>query len=574
MTVSQTPISPSELGSFSTPDRVESRLGVLEFDDGAPSEATAALLYDHLDFVHGVQAFLGALRGASLAAVRRGHLSVGVEDNSFLLFSELMDSTSLFLTANCDTVYFWGFIDLSDGPMVIDVPALGAPSGLLGTIDDMWFRWVTDVGLPGPDRGEGGRYLIVGPGYDGPLPDSGYHVFHAQTTRVTLIGRGFMVDNDPTIPVEAIRDGVRVHRYVPGAHGTAVGSFLAGRAPLGAAVPVPETRFVEASGMEINTLFPNDFGYWELVDELVQQEPPEAGDPDLLGLLAAVGIVHGKPFEPDDRMRRILEDAVVVGNATARTVTFAARPEEGFDFYPDSQWQSALFVGGYQFLDPPPQITADGPVAAPSDGARKLDSATNFFYMATGITPAMCMRLTGIGSQYIYAMRDSEGHYFDGARNYRLTLPPDVPDSRFWSVILYDNQTRSMLRTDQHLPRLGSQSGTVDANPDGSIDLYFGPTAPAGTESNWLQTVPGKGWWTILRLYNPAARLLRQDLEARRDPPDLRTPGVRGAPRDRERDRAGGPGACGTGARAVGALGQPEGTATSSNSESTRLPLP
>ena len=237
MTVSQTPIAPSELGSFSTPDRVESRLGTLEFNDGAPSEATAALLYDHLDFVHGVQAFLGALRGASLAAVRRGHLSKGVEDNSFLLFSELMDSTSLFLTANCDTVYFWGFIDLSDGPMVIDVPALGAPSGLLGTIDDMWFRWVTDVGLPGPDRGEGGRYLIVGPGYDGPLPDSGYHVFHARTTRVTLIGRGFMVDNDPTIPVEAIRNGVRVHplrarrprhrrRQLPGRTGTA-----GGRAP-------------------------------------------------------------------------------------------------------------------------------------------------------------------------------------------------------------------------------------------------------------------------------------------------------------------------------------------------------
>ncbi len=189
MSVEHAGVSDEVLRSISTPDRVESRLGMLEFNDGAPSEATAALLYDHLDFVHGVQAFLGALRGASLASVRRGHLSVGVEDNSFLLFSELMDSTSLFLTANCDTVYFWGFVDLSDGPMVIEVPALGAPSGILGTIDDMWFNWVTDVGLPGPDRSEGGRYLMVGPGYDGPLPDSGYHVFHARTTRVTLIGR-------------------------------------------------------------------------------------------------------------------------------------------------------------------------------------------------------------------------------------------------------------------------------------------------------------------------------------------------------------------------------------------------
>ncbi len=150
--------------SVATPDRVESRLGTLEFDDGAPSDATAALVYDNLDFQNGVQAFLGALPGASLAALRRGFRSAGVEDNSFTLFPELMDSASLFLTANCDTVYFWGFVDLSDGPMVVDVPALGAPTGILGTIDDMWFRWVTDLGLPGPDRGAGGRYLIVGPG--------------------------------------------------------------------------------------------------------------------------------------------------------------------------------------------------------------------------------------------------------------------------------------------------------------------------------------------------------------------------------------------------------------------------
>jgi hypothetical protein len=504
MTVTgQKGVTAETLQSVSTPDRVESRLGTLEFDDGAPTPATAELLYDNLDFQNGVQAFLGAMPGVSLAAMRRGFRSVGVQDNSFTLFSELMDSASLFLTGNCDTVYFWGFVDLSDGPMVIDVPALGAPSGILGTIDDMWFRWVTDIGLPGPDRSAGGRYLLAGPGYDGPLPDSGFHVSHVRTTRVTVIGRAFMVDNDPTTPVEAIRSGFRVSPYVPGAQGTAVASFLAGDAPLGAVKEVPETRFVEASGLAFNTLFPGDYGFWETIDELVQQEPPEAGDPELLGLLAAVGIVHGKPFDPDERMRKILEDAAVVGNATARTVTFAARPEEGFAFYPNSEWCSALFVGGYQFLDPPPQITADGPVAAPSDGARKLDSRTNFFYMATGTTPAMCMRLTGIGSQYIYAMRDSEGTFFDGGRGYRLTLPADIPESRFWSVILYDRQTRSMLQTDQHLPRLGSQSGTVETNPDGTTDLYFGPTAPDGKEGNWLQTVPGKGWWTILRLYNP-----------------------------------------------------------------------
>jgi hypothetical protein len=246
-------VTEEALKSVSTPDRVESRLGTLEFDDGAPTDATAALVYDNLDFQNGVQAFLGSIPGVSIAAMRRGFLAAGIEDNSFTLFSELMDSASLFLTGNCDTVYFWGFIDLSDGPMVLDVPALEAPSGILGTIDDMWFKWVTDIGLPGPDRSAGGRYLMVGPGYDGPLPDSGFHVFHARTTRVTLIGRAFMIDNDPTVPVEVIREGFRVSPYVPGAQGTAVASFLAGDAPLSAAKEVPKCHFVESSGVSFNT---------------------------------------------------------------------------------------------------------------------------------------------------------------------------------------------------------------------------------------------------------------------------------------------------------------------------------
>jgi hypothetical protein len=454
-------VSAETLRSISTPDRVESRLGTLEFDDGAPSEATAELLYEHLDFVHGVEAFINAFPAASLAAIRQGFLSIGVEDDSVLLFSELMDSASLFLTANCDTVYFLSFVDLSAGPMVLDVPPLGAPSGILGTIDDMWFGWVTDFGLPGPDRAQGGRYLLVGPGYDGPLPDSGFHVSHVRTTRVCVLGRAFMIDNDPGPAVKAIRDGFRISKYVPGAQGTAVATFLTGEAPLALAPAGPETRFVEGSGKAFNTIPPSDFTYWELINDVVQQEPPGAGDPETLGLLAAVGIVRGKPFKPDERMRKILEDAVVVGNATARTVSFAPRVEEGFGYYPGSQWFNMLFVGGYEFRDPPPQITAEGVVASPSDGARKLNSRIAFFYPYTGITPAMCMRLTGIGSQYLIAMRDRDGRFLDGARSYRLTLPPDIPESRFWSVLLYDRRTRSMLQTDQSNTRGPTRSRSL-----------------------------------------------------------------------------------------------------------------
>ena len=427
MSFSKSGVSADTLRSISTPDRVESRLGTLEFNDGAPTKATAELLYDHLDFVHGMEAFINAFPGASVAALRQGFLSIGVQDNAVLLFSELMDSASLFLTGNCDTVYFLSFVDLTAGPMVIDVPPLGAPSGILGTIDDMWFRWVTDFGLPGPDRAQGGRYLIAGPDYDGPLPDSGFHVSHARTTRVCVLGRAFMVDNDPRVPVEAIRSGFRISPYVPGAQGTAVATFLAGAAPLGTASAVPGTRFTEGSGTSFNTLPPNDYGYWEAINDLVQQEPAGAGDPETLGLLAAVGIVKGQPFKPGERMRKVLQDAVAVGNATARALSFAPRPEEGFAYYPGSAWFNMLFTGGYEFLDPPPQITADGAVPSPGDGARKLNARISFFYSYTGITPAMCMRLTGIGSQYLMGMRDSGGEFLDGGRGYRLTLPPASP---------------------------------------------------------------------------------------------------------------------------------------------------
>ena len=474
-------VSAETLRSISTPDRVESRLGTLEFRDGAPTKATAELLYDHLDFVHGMEAFINAFPGASVAAIRQGFLSIGVEDNSVLLFSELMDSASLFLTANCDTVYFLSFVDLTAGPMVIDVPPLGPPSGILGTIDDMWFRWVTDFGLPGPDRAQGGRYLIVGPGYDGPLPDSGFHVSHARTTRVCVLGRAFMVDNDPRIPVETIRSGFRISPYVPGAQGTAVGHVPGRESTPGRThrrCPRPGSSRGPASRSTRSRRTTSASG--RPSTPWCSRNQPGPVTPRRWACSRPSGSSREQPFKPDQRMRKILEDAVAVGNATARTISFAPRPEEGFAYYPGSAWFNMLFTGGYQFLDPPPQITADGAVPSPSDGARKLNSRIAFFYPYTGITPAMCMRLTGIGSQYLIAMRDSGGEFLDGGRSYRLTLPPGIPESRFWSVMAYDNQTRSMLQTGQPKPDVGSQSGTVQANPDGSTDIYFGPTAPDG----------------------------------------------------------------------------------------------
>ena len=503
MSVEQAGVSAEVLKSISTPDRLESRLGHLEFVDGVPSRETVETVYDHLDFVHALNVFLNGFAGASTCALRKGFHEAGVEDNQILIFSELMESESLFLTANADTVYFLGIVDLTSGPMVVETPPQA-----LALFDDMWFHWIIDFGLSGPDRGEGGRFLLIPPGYDGSLPDSGFHVGHSGTTRALLLGRSFMVDSDPAPTVEQIKRTMKIYPYAQGGFGTSVATLLEGHVRPGQPAPIPETTFVEGSGKAFNTIPPSALGFYELLNELVQAEPAGSTDIELMGQLAAIGIVKGKPFEPDGRMRRILEDAIAVGSATSRALVFDSRASEEFAYYDDgSAWFTNLFVGGFNFETPPPLVTDEGIKPLSATGARKLHSRTAFFYGYTGITPAMCMRLTGIGSQYLIATKDADGNAFDGAKTYRVTLPPDIPAARFWSLTLYDTETRSMLQTPQRFPRAGSQSyptPAATANADGTTTVTFSPELPSDSpDGNWIQTTDGKSFFVVLRLYSP-----------------------------------------------------------------------
>jgi hypothetical protein len=500
-------VSKDTLTSISAPEQLESSLGTLEFTDGVPSAKTVEAAYDQLDFTHGLNAYLNGFPGASTVALRKGIQEAGADDNEILIFSELMGSESLFLTANADTVYFVGIVDLSSGPMVIETPPQA-----LALFDDMWFQWIVDFGLPGPDRGEGGRFLLVPPGYDGSLPDSGYHVAHSHTRRALLLGRSFINENpgqDPAPTVELIKSTLKLYPYAQGGFGTSIGTLLEGHVHPDPAVDIPETKFVEGSGNAFNTIPPSDFGFFELLNELVQDEPADSNaNIELMGDLAAIGIVKGKPFKPDQRMRAILEDAAAVGSAASRALVFDARASEGFGYYDDgSAWGLPLWVGGYSFETPPPLVTKEGIEPLPATGARTLNARTSFFYAYTGITPAMCMRLTGVGSQYIVAFKDSEGKALDGAKSYRVKLPPDIPAARFWSLTLYDNQTRSMLQTPQRFPRAGSQAyptPAASADADDSTTVTFAPERPSDSqEGNWVQTTEGKGFFVILRLYSP-----------------------------------------------------------------------
>jgi hypothetical protein len=496
-------VSTETLHSIATPEQVDSRLGTLDFVDGVPSPETSELVQDHLDFVHALNAYLNGFPGASTVALRKGIHEAGAEDNAILIFSELMGSESLFLTANADTVYFIGIVNLTSGPMVIDTPPQA-----LALFDDMWFQWIVDFGLPGPDRGEGGRFLLVPPGYDGSLPDSGYHVRHSRTTRVLLLGRSFLTDDDPAPTVETIKSTLKIYPYAQGGFGTSIGTLLEGHVHPDPPADIPDTKFVEGSGAAFNTIPPSDFGLFELLNELVQDEPADSNtNIELMGDLAAIGIVKGKPFKPNKRMREILEDAAAVGSATSRALVFDPRESEGFAYYDGSAWGLPLWVGGYSFETPPPLVTKEGIQPLPPTGARTHNARTSFFYAYTGITPAMCMRLTGVGSQYIVAFKDADGNRLDGARSYRVTLPPDIPAARFWSLTLYDNETRSMLQTPQRFPRAGSQSYPTPAatlDGDGSTSVTFGPEQPSDSpDGNWIQTDEDKGFFVILRLYSP-----------------------------------------------------------------------
>jgi hypothetical protein len=452
---------------ITTPDSVDTRIGTLRFQNGAPDADTVKAVYDNLDFMRGVQAFLTGISATSVRAACNGLDSVGIKANRGIgLTEDLMDARSLFLTPNTTTVYGFACLDLTEGPMVLTVPP-----GVLGPVDDANFRWVNDVGLTGPDAGKGGQYLFVPPGYTGTLPADGYFVQKPTTNTLLFFFRAFVKDGDIKAAVDGVKAGTNLH-------------------PLHATTETgtpPEVTFVNTSGLRFNTISANDFSFFEELDQVVQAEPADFVDPDTVGLFASIGIRKGEAFAPDDRMKAILTEAVAVGNATARTILFEPRNPDVY-FYPDRKWLTPFVGGSYEFLD---------------GAERLLDARTMFFYYATGITPAMSMAKVGSGSAYAGAFRDATGAILDGARTYKVTLPGPVPAREFWSFVVYDNQTRSLLETDQKLAGVDSTAGDLKVGTDGSVTVWFGPTAPEGEEANWVQTTPGKGFSVLLRLYGP-----------------------------------------------------------------------
>ena len=457
--------------NVTTPDEVKTSIGTLEFFDGVPDPKTVDTVYAYVDRARAVDVFINMTPAVSMYHLRQGMRDIGLtESNQIVIAEEMGDSKPLVLTWNNTSLYTWGFLDLKkDGPTVVELPP-----GVLGVFNDMYFRYMSDIGAAGPDKGKGGKYLVLPPGYEGDVPD-GYFVVKSQTYGVWNFMRGY-VKKGVKEATDRIKNNLKVY-------------------PLAKLDKPPKMEFINMSGLaDYQTIPPNDFSFYESLNNLIQEEPIEFLDPVTRGQIAAIGIVKGKPFNPDERMKKILTDAVAIANAYARANTVFPR-DPGHRVYKDSEWVMAFADKDTYFL---------------KDGARRFDSRLWMHYNAVVVTPAMALTKPGAGSDYLIAGLDSKHQALDGGKTYKLHVPANVPVKDNWSVTIYDTQTRSMLQTDQQFAGINSYGEGPKKNKDGSIDITFAPEAPKGWEKNWIQTVPGKSWFIIFRLYGPLEPWLDQ----------------------------------------------------------------
>lgn len=435
------------------------------FERNYPADDTAQRAHDDVDMNRAVQMYRVFYPTVSGAAMFKGNAKIGVIPNK--TFGTLdTKPRHVGFTLNSDTPYAPLLMDLKDGPMVVEMP----PGPLICVAMDINQRWVADMGIPGPDAGKGGKHMLLPPGYKGDIP-AGYHSATATSYRMLVGIRSLPVNGDVAGAIERIKT-VKVH-------------------PLKQTREWREPQWLDLTPPPQDTTplaWEDNLQYWKELDEVVQSEPLFPGYHDHYGELAALGIAKGKPFAPDDRMKRILEAAAKAGCAQMRVESFADDRSDRI-VWPNRKWEWAAL----RFEDGDFNTT----------NYADLYARDKWFFQAIGASPAMFRRDAGAGSLYWLGLRDSTGAYLDGGKTYKLTVPQPVPGKLFWSVTVYDAGTRSQVATDQEKAALRSMFELKDKMTGNSLDLYFGPKALAGHEGQWIKTIPGKGWFAYFRIYGP-----------------------------------------------------------------------
>jgi hypothetical protein len=444
---------------------IDTRIGKLDFELGVPTPETATKLYDEMDFQRAVQSYLWGLAIVGMEQNLQGLVhDTGATSGDLALYDDFR-SKSTIMAANNSTPYIYGFIDLSEkGPMVLDYPA--GPSA--GAVADWWERPVTDVGLPGADQGKGAKYLLLGPGQKAPTGTEGYRVVNSRTFKTAFFFR--TLDTDPA-KAKAFVDAVHIYPWSDREKNP------------------PRTRMLKprAEGALLSQSIPRGIAYWERLSQSLAGEPGEDRDRFFMAMLKPLGLESGKPFAPDARQKKILEQAATVGEAMAKTLDFRGRLP-GIRYRPETRWEYII----------PPWFNVQQDV----DNSTQFEERIALYYSAWGMSNGSVTKTPGVGQIYLGSFVDKEGRPFDGAKSYRLRVPPNPPAKLFWSVTVYDIDTRALIQNPSQKPDRVSIQG-LDKNSDGSTDIYLGPTSPKEHEKNWIQTVPGKAWFPFLRLYGP-----------------------------------------------------------------------
>jgi hypothetical protein len=449
-----------EANPFEGDATLDTRIGELSFESGYPTDETVQTLYDEMDFQRATQAYIWGIPAVGLNEWRRAHYDVfGGKSGEMLTYLDFAEKLGI-LTPNYTTPYIATFIDLKEtGPFVVEVP----PGLIAGMILDNWQRVLADLGVVGPDKGQGGKYLIMPPGY-GPVEAPGYYVVEA-TSRDVLAGFR-LLGGDPEAAIAEIVPQIRTYSWTVEGTGE----------------PMPARA---AGDLEWTQMPPRGMAYWESLNEVIQRNPIDERDRYFLAQLRFLGIERGQPFEPDARQTGLLEEGVLVGEAMAKANTTDKRVEP--PFWEGTNWKHALVVSVDQ-----KGLTYD-----------QLDERAAWFYEAVVISKAMLTETVGVGQRYIASYKDAGGAWLSGENTYRLHVPADPPAAGFWSVTAYDEATRQMPVTEQGRPDISSRKEDIVANEDGSVDVWFGPAAPEGHEANWVQTNPDKGWFAYFRFYGP-----------------------------------------------------------------------
>lgn len=392
--------------------------------------------------------------------------------NQVVYWSRLPDWKNQTLTPNPDVIYVMPFYNTSNGPVVLEVPAANGGS-ITGSIDDGWQTAVEDVGPAGVDKGKGGKYLILPPGHDAPVP-AGYLAMQSPT----VAGYALLRSNIGTGSEAEIANAVRYARTIR-------------MYPLSQASNPPETRFIDAADIVFDSTIPYDERFFEKLHAFVQREPWLDRDKAMIDPLKTLGIEKGKPFAPDPKVAAVLKSA-----AEEARDWMAARYEASFDpaYFPSSRWAVPVSHEVLEGL----ASNFSKPDSYPIDG-RGVMYSFGFF----------SAKHLGQGQFYLMGMQDKDGKPLEGANTYKLTVPPNAPVSLYWSATAYDRATHALIRDQSRSSRASTSQG-LKQNPDGSVDLFFGPKAPAGMEANWVPTRADGGFEVLFRLYGPKPALFEK----------------------------------------------------------------